>query len=118
MLSDIFGLLLKMAFFVKLLWIPFGQPLEKIGLLFTRASGHTDCGYVASAFLFQFWRYEFETFRRPYVYHENSIIKNRTRQGGSRGLVVMGGDSYSKCRGFKSRRRMLDGHDIFHIDLL
>ena len=38
--------------------------------------------------------------------------------GGSPGLVVMGGDSRSEGRGFKSQRRILDGHDIFHIDLL
>ena len=44
-------------------------------------------------------------------------IKFRT-QGGSPGLVVMGGDSHSKGSGFESRRRILDGHDIFHIDLL
>ena len=34
-------------------------------------------------------------------------------QGWSPGLVVMGGDSCSKGRGFESRRRILDGHDIF-----
>ena len=33
--------------------------------------------------------------------------------GGSPGLVVMGGDSRSKGRGFESRRQILDGHDIF-----
>ena len=38
--------------------------------------------------------------------------------GGSPGLVVMGGDSYSKGREFESRRRLLDGNGIFHIDLL
>ena len=38
--------------------------------------------------------------------------------GGSPGLVVMGGDSCSEGRGFKSWRHILDGHDIFHIDLL
>ena len=32
-------------------------------------------------------------------------------------LVVMGGDSCSEGRGFVSRRRILDGHDIFDIDL-
>ena len=37
---------------------------------------------------------------------------------GSPGLVVMGGDSRSEGCGFESRRRILDGHDIFHIDLL
>ena len=39
-------------------------------------------------------------------------------QGGSPGLVVMGGGSCSKGRGFKSWHRILDGHDIFHVDLL
>ena len=38
--------------------------------------------------------------------------------GGSPGLVVMGGDSRSEGRGFKSGHRIMDGHDIFHIDLL
>ena len=38
---------------------------------------------------------------------------NINRWGGSPGLVVMGGDSRSKGRGFESRRRILDGHDIF-----
>ena len=33
--------------------------------------------------------------------------------GGSPGLVVMGGDSRSKGRGFESWRWVLDGHDIF-----
>ena len=33
--------------------------------------------------------------------------------GRSPGLVVMGGDSHSKGRGFESRCRILDGHDIF-----
>ena len=31
-------------------------------------------------------------------------------KGGSPGLVVMGGDSWSKGRGFKSQHCMLDGH--------
>ena len=31
----------------------------------------------------------------------------------SHSLVVMGGDSHSKGRGFEFRRRILDGHDIF-----
>ena len=35
--------------------------------------------------------------------------------GGSPGLVVMGGDSRYKGRGFESRCRMLDGHDIFTL---
>ena len=35
---------------------------------------------------------------------------------GSPGLMVMGGDSCSKGRGFVSRRLKLDGHNIFsHI---
>ena len=38
-----------------------------------------------------------------------SIIK----VGGSPGLVAMRYDSYSKGHGFESRRRILDGHDIF-----
>ena len=38
--------------------------------------------------------------------------------GGSPGQVVVGGDSRSKGRGFESRCWILDGHDIFHIDLL
>ena len=38
--------------------------------------------------------------------------------GGSPGLVVMGEDSRSEGRGFKSWRHILDGHDIFHINLL
>ena len=39
-------------------------------------------------------------------------------RGRSPGLVVMGGDSRSEGHGFESRRRILDVHDIFHIDLL
>ena len=38
--------------------------------------------------------------------------------GGSPGLVVMGDDSSSRGCGFGSRHRILDGHDLFHIDLL
>ena len=38
--------------------------------------------------------------------------------GVSPGLVVMGGDSCSEGRGFESRHHILDGNDIFHIDLL
>ena len=37
-------------------------------------------------------------------------------KGGSPGLVVMGGDSWSEGRGFESNNRILDG--IFHIYLL
>ena len=32
--------------------------------------------------------------------------------GGSPGLVVMGDDSCSRGRGFESRHRITDGHDI------
>ena len=32
--------------------------------------------------------------------------------------MVVGGNSSSEGRGFESQRRILDGHDIFHIDLL
>ena len=42
----------------------------------------------------------------------NKIITSR-KVGGSPGLVVMGGDSHSKGRGFESLWRILDGHDIF-----
>ena len=34
----------------------------------------------------------------------------RMGNGGSLGLVVMGGDSCSKGRGFESQHRILDGH--------
>ena len=34
----------------------------------------------------------------------------------SPGLVVMGDDSCSRGHGFKSQCRILDRHDIFHID--
>ena len=40
------------------------------------------------------------------------------REGGSPGLVVMGDNSCSICCGFESQHHILDGHDIFHIDLL
>ena len=37
-------------------------------------------------------------------------------RGGSPGLVVLGGDLCSECRGFESRHHILDGHNIFsHI---
>ena len=38
--------------------------------------------------------------------------------GGSPGLVVMGDNSCLRGRGFDSWCCILDGHDIFHIDLL
>ena len=42
----------------------------------------------------------------------------RFNSGGSPGLVVMGEDSCSRGHGFESQRHILDGHYIFHIDLL
>ena len=41
--------------------------------------------------------------------------KNVTR---SPGLVFMGDDSCLRGRGFESRRHILDGDDIIHIDLV
>ena len=38
--------------------------------------------------------------------------------GGSPGLVVMGDNSSLRGNGFESRQHVLDGHDIFNIDLL
>ena len=32
------------------------------------------------------------------------------RLDGSRGVVIMGGDSYCEGRGFESQHRVLDGH--------
>ena len=48
------------------------------------------------------------------LYRQNQVRKQLT----SPGLVVMGDSSCSRGHGFKSRRHILDGHDIFHIDLL
>ena len=36
-------------------------------------------------------------------------------QGGSPGLVVMGGDSHSEGHGFESLHRILDGHFFSYI---
>ena len=44
------------------------------------------------------------------------IEKVKTRN--NPGLVVMGRDSHYEGRGFESRRHILDGQDIFYIDLL
>ena len=41
------------------------------------------------------------------------FLQNNREEGWSPGLVVMGGDSHSKGRGFESWRWILDGHDIF-----
>ena len=38
------------------------------------------------------------------------VIKKWPVWGGSPGLMVMGGDSCSKGRGFESRHHILDGH--------
>ena len=48
----------------------------------------------------------------------SKITLKTVLKGGSPGLVVMGVDSCSRGRGFESRRHTLDGHDIFHIDVL
>ena len=53
-------------------------------------------------------RQEMARIREPLV---TSVL-----QGGSPGLVVMGGDSCSKGRVFESRHHILDRH--FHIYLL
>ena len=50
------------------------------------------------------------------VWYLNFLFRQKTKhnisllQGGSPGLVVMGGDSCSKGRQFESRHRILDGH--------
>ena len=41
------------------------------------------------------------------------LFKHWQQLGGSPGLVVMGGDSRSKGRGFESQCHILDGHGIF-----
>ena len=48
------------------------------------------------------------------ICYENVLgTQQYPRWGGSPGLVVMGGDSRSKGRGFESRHQILDGLDIF-----
>ena len=44
-----------------------------------------------------------------------NLITNYLRRGGSPGLMVMGGDSRSKCCGFESRHHILDGHFFTYI---
>ena len=45
-----------------------------------------------------------------------TLLQYYDSRGGGPGLVVMGGDSCSKVRGFESRRHMLNEHNIFlHI---
>ena len=50
----------------------------------------------------------------PLVYcmgsFERTLALTTLNLGGSPGLVVMGGDSYSKSREFESRHHILDGH--------
>ena len=53
--------------------------------------------------------------QRQMSHKEVRVINIIKFKGGSPGLVFMGGDSCSKGRGFESRRRMLDCHNIFHI---
>ena len=45
-------------------------------------------------------------------------LKHLGNKKPSPGLVVMGGDSCSEGHGLESRRLILDGHAIYHIDLL
>ena len=52
--------------------------------------------------------------QRQMSHKEVRVINIIKFKGGSPGLVFMGGDSCSKGRGFESRRRMLDCHNIFH----
>ena len=49
---------------------------------------------------------------------ECETFKEMTEWDESPGLVVMGGGSSSEGHGFKYWPSVLDGHDIFHIDLL
>ena len=46
-----------------------------------------------------------------------NIVNNLLLLGGSPGLVVMGGDSCSEGRGFKSRHCILDGH-LFYVNFV
>ena len=43
------------------------------------------------------------------------IVVRKMSLLGSPGLVVMGGDSHSKGRGFESRHHILDGHFFTYI---
>ena len=42
-------------------------------------------------------------------------LKTKTLRGGSPGLVVMGGDSCSEGRGFKSQHHIQDGHFYIYL---
>ena len=48
------------------------------------------------------------------------IVRNVALEGGSPGLVVMGGDSRSECCGFESQRLKLDGHcsHVFVVNIV
>ena len=41
---------------------------------------------------------------------DQMLLEKEAILGGSLGLVVMGGDSSSEGRGFKSKHRILNGH--------
>ena len=43
------------------------------------------------------------------------LFKQTIQEGGSPGLVVMGGDSCSEGRGFESQHHKLDGHVLTYI---
>jgi len=61
---------------------------------------------------------DYSLFAHAIVVYAKHIDNSEVIRGGSPGLVVMGYDSCSKGRGFKSRHCILDIHNIFHIDLL
>ena len=64
--------------------------------------------------LFGFSRLDNDELKQFYLFGQIQTSQTRGQfQGGSPGLVVMGGGSRSKGRGFESRRCILDGHDIF-----
>ena len=48
----------------------------------------------------------------------DQLATKQVGRWGSPGLVVMGDDSWSKGRGLESWHHILDGIDIFYIDLL
>ena len=45
---------------------------------------------------------------------DQMLLEKEAILGGSLGLVVMGGDSSSEGRGFKSQHHILDGH-LSHV---
>ena len=50
--------------------------------------------------------------------HNKSTTKQSQTLGGSPGLVVMGGDSRPKGRGFESLHRILDGHFFTNLSVV